>query len=212
MTTRAKRSKHRPTPTQVRAARRARRRARRRLVRWGGGSLVGIVALAFIVALFLPGLNLSIGGTSAPSGPGVKFSDQGTAHVDVGQEHPPFNSVPATSGWHFQQPLAPVRWGVHDRFLADEYRLHNLEHGGIAIHYDCPEGCEELEDQLSDMVTRAVDGGLKVLMSPYPDMDTTIALTAWNFIDKFDVFDEERVKAFIDAHESSPNAPERAAR
>jgi len=45
-------------------------------------------------------------------------------------------------------------------------------------------------------------------MSPYSGMDTAIALTAWTFLDQFDVFDEERVSAFISSHESSPNAPE----
>ena len=45
-------------------------------------------------------------------------------------------------------------------------------------------------------------------MSPYPDMGTRIALTAWTFIDKFDLFDEARISEFIGSHESSPNAPE----
>jgi hypothetical protein len=108
--------------------------------------------------------------------------------------------------------LAPVRWGVHEDFVADEYRVHNLEHGGIGIHYFCPEGCDELERELADIVNRAVDGALKVLMSPYPGMETRIALTAWNYIDQFDELDEERIKEFISDHESSPNAPESFAR
>ena len=40
-------------------------------------------------------------------------------------------------------------------------------------------------------------------------MPNKIALTAWTFIDAFDEFDEDRIKDFIKAHESSPNAPER---
>ena len=45
-------------------------------------------------------------------------------------------------------------------------------------------------------------------MSPYPGMETTIALTAWTYVDRLDGFDEERIVAFIEAHESSPTAPE----
>ena len=116
--------------------------------------------------------------------------------------------MPATSGWHYSQPLAPVRWGIHEEFVADEHRLHNLEHGGIGVHYNCPEGCPELVDQLSAIVNRSRDEGLKVLMSPYPGMSTRIALSAWTFLEQFDVFDEERVKEFIRSHESSGNAPE----
>jgi hypothetical protein len=90
--------------------------------------------------------------------------------------------------------------------------LHNLEHGGIGVQYDCPDGCKELVDQLADIVRRALDQDLKVIMSPYPGMETRIALTAWAFIDRLDEYDEARVTEFIQAHESSPNAPEPNAR
>ena len=213
MATQSRGSRTRLTPTQARAARRARRRARRRFLRWGIGTVVGAVALAFIAGLFLPGLNFSFGSSgSGPDGPGLRMSDQGQFHIELGQDHPAYNSAPATSGWHYEQPLAPVRWGVHDGIVADEYRIHNLEHGGVGVHYNCPEGCPELVERLAEIVNRAAGGGLKVMMSPYPDMQSTIALTAWTFIDQFEVFDEQRIKDFIDAHESSPNAPEYTAR
>ena len=208
MATRTRRARNRLSATQARAARRARRRARRRILRIAAGAIVGAVALAFIAALFLPGLPISIG-RSAPDGSGVKVPDQGNEHTTLGQGHPAYNSIPATSGWHYAQPEAPVRWGVHDDFVADEYRVHNLEHGGIGIHYNCPEGCDELVQQLSNLV-ETVAG--EVFLSPYPEMDTRIALTAWTFIDKFNELDEERIKAFIAAYENSPVAPEAGAR
>ena len=86
--------------------------------------------------------------------------------------------------------------------------MHNLEHGGIGVHYSCPEGCDGLIARLREIVTRARSEGKKVLMSPYPGMDTRITLTAWTFMDRFDDFDEQRVTQFISAHESSLNAPE----
>ncbi|MCH8206559.1 MAG: DUF3105 domain-containing protein [Chloroflexi bacterium] len=212
MVTRARRRKDRLTPSQARAARRTRRQRRRRLVRYGGFSLIGAIAFIFILGLFLPSIPITGGGgifgRSAPDGPGVKIEDQGATHISLGESHAPYSSAPATSGWHYGQPLAPVRWGLHDEVVADEHRLHNLEHGGIGVHYNCPDGCPELVAQLTAIVERSRDEGLKVLLSPYPGIETTIALTAWRFIDRFDVFDEERVKAFISAHESSPNAPE----
>ena len=216
MASQPKRRRDRLTPSQARAARRTRRQRRRRLVRVAGFSLIGAIAFIFILGLFLPSLPITgsggIFGRSTPDGPGVRVASQGGTHIDQGQSHPSYNSIPATSGWHYEQPLAPVRWGVHDEVVADEYRMHNLEHGGIGVHYDCPDGCPELVQQLTEIVERSRDAGLKVLLSPYPDMETTIALTAWTFIDRFDVFDEDRVKDFISAHESSPNAPEANAR
>jgi hypothetical protein len=146
--------------------------------------------------------------SGAPDGPGVRVAEMGASHVVPGEDHPPYNSVPATSGPHFGHPLAPVRWGVYDSSLADEVLVHNLEHGYVNVHYDCPDGCPELVQQLTDIVDKAADRGGKVLMSPYPDMDARIALTAWTFIDRFDEFDEKRISEFVNSHESSPNAPE----
>ena len=109
------------------------------------------MASAFILSLFLPsfsGIGFGgLGGGSAPDGPGERFSEVNRDHIGAGASHGSYNSVPATSGWHYAQPLAPVRWGVHEEFLADEIRLHNLEHGGVAVHYNCPEGCDELVQQ-----------------------------------------------------------------
>ena len=212
MTSQAKRSRDRLTPSQARAARRARRLRRRRALRVGIFVAVGVIALLFIVSLFAGSLPISIGRTTPAEGPWESVPEQQYGHIDLGESHAPYNSVPATSGPHYGQPLAPVRWGVHDDFVADEYRIHNLEHGGIGVHYDCPEGCPELEQQLADIVRKSVSGGLKVMMSPYPGLDATIALTAWTSIDKFDLFDEQRIEDFILAHESSSNVPEPTAR
>ena len=142
--------------------------------------------------------------SSSSDGPGQKYPDQGGDHIGLEDDHSLYNSVPATSGEHFGAPFAPVPWGVYTDPIPDEVLLHNLEHGGIGIHYNCPDGCEELVDQLASLAR----GGGKIVMSPYPDMETRIALTAWNFLDAFDDFDEDRIEDFIDAHESSSNAPE----
>ena len=144
--------------------------------------------------------------------PGQRVTQQPTTHIGLNEQHPPYSSIPATSGWHYGQPLAPVRWGVYGEFVPDEYLVHNLEHGGIGIHYDCPVGCPQLEEQLTEIVEAAVGSGLKVVLSPYPEMDTIISLTAWTFVERLHVFDQERILNFIKAHESSPNAPEPGAR
>ncbi len=114
MATRAKRSQ-KLTPTQARAARRARRQFRRRFVRYGAMTAVGAVALAFIVALFLPSFSFAGGGGfggffggDAPDGPGPRIADLGATHIAPGEDHPPYTSVPATSGWHLGQPLRPA--------------------------------------------------------------------------------------------------------
>ena len=197
------------TATQARAARRARRARRRRIYRYAGGAIVGAIAFAFILSLFVQGLPLErLFRGGAPDGPGVRVQSQGATHVAPDEDHPAYSTNPPVSGWHYDLPLAPAKWGIYEAPLANEVLLHNLEHGYINVHYDCPDECPELVAQLSVIIQEGVDAGGKLIMSPYSGMDARIALTAWTFIDQFDEFDEERVRAFVNAHESSPNAPE----
>lgn len=125
-------------------------------------------------------------------------------HIGFGESHPDYNSVPGTSGWHYGSPHAPIPWGVYREFISDEVLIHNLEHAGIGIHYDCPDRCPELVRQLEAFARQYQ----KIVVSPYPDMERRIALTAWTFIDKFDDYDEERISDFIEDHINSSEAPE----
>ena len=73
------------------------------------------------VAIDLPGRSVE----PAPTGPGQRFPDQGNDHVRRGDLHPTYNSAPATSGWHYGQPLAPAplgspRGGLARRGLATQ--------------------------------------------------------------------------------------------
>ncbi len=219
MASRSETRRRRLTPTQARAARRARRAARRKWLRYGGGTAALAVAAAFIVSLFLPGLPFgrSGGGHDPTAGgaevPGIRMASQGTTHIDHNESHPPYNSQPATSGWHYEGsgiPYAggtidsPAPWGIYNDEIPDEVLIHNLEHGGVRIHYNCPEGCSELISQLADSARL----GRKIVLSPYTNMESRIVLAAWNYIEAFDEYDEGRIREFIAAHESSANAPE----
>ena len=209
MATESRRRAGRLTPTQARAARRSRRQRKRRFTRFAAFSAVVIIAVLFIVSLFAGSLPITLGDSDAPDGPGERFADQGTRHITTGETHPPYNSAPGTSGWHYDYPDGgPARWDVYKEPLPDEVLIHNLEHGGIGIHYNCPEGCDDLVEKLEGYFQT----GLEIIVSPYPDMDTKIALTAWTFLDAFDEYDDERIRAFIGSHMNSSNAPEHLAR
>ena len=197
------------TPTQARAARRERKQKKSKVTRWLiVVAIVGVAGL-LIVSLMLPMVG-SIGsqGSGPPDGPGIKVESQGQEHIQEGTEHPPYNSVPATSGWHYPQPLAPVSWGIHSSFIPEEKRIHNLEHGGISITYNCPEGFDDVISELEDIVKRARDENMKVLLSPYPGTERKITLTSWTFIESFDGYDKDKIIDFIYSHHNSPNAPE----
>ena len=205
-----RRSRTRVTPTQARRARRQRRERRRRILRWAGISAVSLVAAGLILSLVIGGLPLDqmFGAFGADDAPGQRMADQGRDHIAVGETHPAYNSVPGTSGWHYNVPIAPKRHGIYEVEIDDEYLIHNLEHAYVNVHYDCPDGCPELLEQLTPMVEDWIERDGKLLMSPYSGMDSRIALTAWNYIDKFDEFDEQRIRDFVTTHEGSRNAPE----
>ena len=141
----------------------------------------------------------------------------GNLHIRRGESPlDPYTSVPATSGWHYSDAGAPARWAVYDEFITDPVLVHNLEHAGVGIHYNCPDGCDELIAKLAEIAeryfSRSNPRARKIIMSPYPGMDSTIALTAWNYLASFDEFDEEQIVTFIEDHMNASDAPEPMAR
>jgi hypothetical protein len=158
------------------------RRRTRRLLGWGvlAACLAIVGAVVYQWAANLPG-------SPVPS--------LGNDHLQSADEpHAPYNSDPPTSGPHLGY-LAP--WGIHTAPIPKELQVHNLEDGGVAVQYNCPRGCPELIQELTAIVRRY---DRQVILVPYPGMDTTIALTAWGRIDKFEALDEKRIVRFIEAY------------
>lgn len=60
------------------------------------------------------------------------------------------------------------------------------------------DACKTLVQQLSDLAKKKKL--FKLVVVPRPQLGTTMALTAWNYIDKFDQFDAKRIERFIDYH------------
>ena len=105
-------------------------------------------------------------------------------------------------------------FGANNTPVRYEQILHNLEDGGVAIYYQCEDGCPELVSQLEEVVTAYERTGRKVLLAPndptwtvndsqplHKDIESRIALTAWQRVDKFVDFDEARIRKFIERYE-----------
>jgi len=126
--------------------------------------------------------------------PGTSVSDMGHDHIpSLTTPHVAYNSDPPTSGPHVREV---AKWGVYDEPVPKEIQVHNLEHGGVVIQYNCE--CPELIQKLMAIARRYQRE--PVILAPYPWMDHRIALTAWTKIDKFNEFDEERIIRFIEAY------------
>ncbi len=126
-------------------------------------------------------------------------------HFPTGQTYDSYNSNPPTSGPH-ADTFVPN--GVSELPVAKEVAVHNMEHAGVVVWYNCNAGpaldtdaCAVLRNQLSQVVLQEVADGNGVMMTPYSLMHARIALTAWGYLDTFEGFDEARVRAFIDTFE-----------
>ena len=148
-------------------------------------ALIVVVIIAVVVGYFAYRATADL--------PGVKMPDQGNRHLQTAADpHEAYNSNPPTSGPHLPY-IAP--WGVHTRPIQRELQVHNLEDGGVIVQYNCD--CPDLAAKLGDLV-RQYDK--HVIVAPYPEMASTIALTAWTRIETLAAFDEKRIRRLIEAY------------
>lgn len=123
------------------------------------------------------------------------FEDKGNAHIDDANEaHEAYNSIPPTSGPHVGSAIAP--WGVHNEQIPDELQVHNLEDGGVIIHYDPVRVDGDTIEKLHTVTNKYAS---QVILEPYtkPALPSPIVLTAWTRRLLLDTFHEERIDAFI---------------
>jgi hypothetical protein len=116
---------------------------------------------------------------------------------------PPYASSPPTSGAYL--PWAADA-GVHAVPVPLPLQAHNLLDGGVALQYDCPQGCPQLVAELAAVAARH-DG---VLVAPYPWLPdgTRLALTAWGRRELLPDFDRGAVESFVEAWSSGDHHAE----
>jgi len=128
--------------------------------------------------------------------PGESFSSQGNAHIQLGDDHPEYNSNPPTSGWHTPDLAG---FGSYDYIVPDQRIIHSMEDGGVVMWYayGTPEENSERIDRLEDVSS----GYRRVVIAPREDMETPYIMTAWTRLQRFDDIDEEGMRAFLEAYE-----------
>ena len=159
---------------------------RRRVKMIRNYTLLALAVVAVAVGVYVLSSGVGKKGRHVPS--------LGNRHIpNVESSHIAYNSNPPTSGPHVTY-LA--KWGIHIEPIPKEIQVHNLEDGGIIIQYN-RSADNELISKLAEITRRYKD---LVILAPFPDMDSLIALTAWTRIAKLDRFDEERIERFIKSY------------
>lgn len=174
------------------------------------GVIAGSAALGVaLVALLVYAVMNQGGGVSelvrdpdnAIEGVIVADEDAQTAnHVPGPVDYP---QVPPSGGDHNS---APQTCDIYTAALAPEHVLHSLEHGAVWVTYNDAAG----EDDISALQDQ-VRGSSHRLMSPLPEQESPIVLTAWGRTLEVDSADDERVAQFLEAYTNGPQAPERGA-
>lgn len=125
------------------------------------------------------------------------------AHVEVCSEidYPRF---PPAGGPHFSV------WADFDTYeepIETGFLVHSLEHGAVALLYDCPEGCPEVVDVFAgikatreDTLCRAQSSDNRIIIAPEPKLDVAIAVVAWGHVYLATCLDEGSLSAFVEAH------------
>jgi Protein of unknown function (DUF3105) len=169
------------------------RSQRRRRALWAAAIVVGVavlIALAFFVL------------RPAPVAQGRQVPIEGSRqHVPQGTDIV-YKNRPPSSGDHYDQPAG---YGVYDRTLPTGNWVHSLEHGGIVVLYkpdQCDQACVNvLKDAYNSSPSSQYFPGVhKMIVQPYEDMDTPIAVVAWGWEDDMDQPDKDRILAFYRAH------------
>mgnify|MGYP001569013831 CR=1 FL=1 len=160
--------------------------------------ICGLILLVILAWLFIE---------STKPLPGEKQADDGRGHIAVGTEVK-YKTNPPTSGQHYEDW---TRAGIYDEPKDDRNLVHSLEHGYIVMYYKCGldtkeatdsarlnNQCKERKEQLAQVYNNK--GQRKLIMVPRVNLDTNFAITAWDYLDKFNDFDKSRVEKFIDTH------------
>ncbi len=121
-------------------------------------------------------------------------------HIPVGQAARSYSSNPPTSGPHWNAVgIAPTPWGLKADVIPDEALVHNLEHGGIVIHYQTT-APQNLIDQLTSFVQSQANFPNGYVLAPREALPATITLSAWEYYLPLFQFNEQQMRAFVSAH------------
>ncbi len=163
-----------------------------------------VVFAAVVLPLFL-GDDSDGDGSAGSSGTGVD-----TSNLALVEEYdvPPYVHVREDVDYPQSPPVGGDHWdpylecGVYDVPVRNEYAVHDLEHGTIWLTYR-PDLVDA--DGAAELAGRLPDNGI---MSPYPDQEAPVVITAWGRQLELIGPDDPRIELFIDEYGAGETAPE----
>ena len=180
------------------SSKKSRREQTARRKRSGRRTRIGLIALFLAIVLVSGGWYV----WRESERPGQSIDSMGRAHVPQGTPSPAYNSIPPTSGPH----ASPTSWGEHSTEIPHVNQVHNLEHGGVLVQYNCEHDglrgrCDQVRQDLRALLRTAreeIDS--KIILAPYTKVDQPIALTSWTRAQYLAEPDKKAILRFIRAN------------
>jgi uncharacterized protein DUF3105 len=153
-------------------------------------------------------------GGFAPSAPvGVckavtqQHAIEGRSHVAI-CSYVDYLTLPPSSGDHYPVWAAYM---TYDKPVPEGYWVHDLEHGGIVLSYNCGTGgcagdiaaAQRMMDAYGDDPLCLSEGSgvrHRFVMTPDPRLDVRFAASAWGWTLRANCFDADAFLAFAKAH------------
>lgn len=139
-------------------------------------------------------------GDSLGCGPGVD-SPPSEGQLHVAEPTPVIYAAnPPASGPHW--PMWQEPWGAYPDGVPRERWVHNLEHGGVVLLYNCPSGCDDVVTALNELRegTRPDQyNEQRLLVLPDAQMPHKVAAVAWLWRWQGEAVDRAALRCFVDA-------------
>ena len=138
--------------------------------------------------------------TPTPTAPAEqRIADEGRAHVEEGT-FITFNHYPPSSGDHYGRLLS---WQAYEQDVPEGYWIHNLEHGGVVLLYNCSTPCPDTVSILNGLyndLKKSKYGHVKLVVVPNNRIRSHITVVAWNWQLDLATPDAKAIEAFYEAH------------
>jgi hypothetical protein len=155
-------------------------------------SLAAVAVLAIVAVVIV--INIQ---PKAPAAEGVQtFPNLEATHVEGTVK---YDMSPPAGGPHNPTWL---NCGVYSEPVPNEYAVHDLEHGAVWITYSPDLPASDLD------ALKAITPDTYAVLSPFPDLDTPIAISAWGAQLKVTDPDDPQLQDFIDRYWRASDAPE----
>lgn len=158
---------------------------------------VAILALLFTSIVLTPRPATYEAGSEGITIPGVETFDNPSLHVETPVS---YTQTPPAGGEHSP---AWLNCGVYTEPVPNENAIHSLEHGAVWVTYEPGLVSEQGISELRSLLPSS-----HAILSPYENMDTPIAVSAWNAQLKLESVEAEKIGQFFEEYWLGGTAPE----